>query len=617
MAKAVPPGTVTVGGRPFVAAVLPDVYDARDLTYRPLLRPLPDAVDNRAGRRVLTQEGASCTGHALAAVIASARRGLAVSPYMLYRLGRRYDEFAGEEDIGSSLRGVLKGWHRHGVLPEAAWTTPEPDLADPLVAAEAARIPMGAYYRVTPGRLDDMQSAIEEARAVCVSALVHEGWTRPVVENGAHVIRRLNGHATLGGHAFALVGYDETGFLVQNSWGPTWAAGGFATLPYEEWLATAYDAFAVRPGVRGTPLTLRARPAEEAQTGVAGTDLAPHVVNLGNDGRLAKIGSFESSPRQIEAALTRMDAAHDKWGGSEHHVVLYAHGGLTSGGTGQDIARRDLGWWLANQVYPLTFAWQTGATETLLDQLADLARRFLPAGRPAEWLTEQADRAVEVVARSSLAWAWDQMKQNARAASDPVSGPVDWTATRSAQPGATLTALALRNHLRPGTRVHLVGHSAGSIFLAALAERLVAAEVPIASTTFLAPAITVADYRRTLAPLAGRIGRFTTFALTDERELDDTCGAVYRKSILYLVSRAFERPEQPGGEVPVLGMAKHLAGLDLPRAQVVLSGTMTPITDHCAARGHTDFDTDPATMTSALLRLLGRQALDATLTPYH
>ena len=35
----------------------------------------------------------------------------------------------------------------------------------------------------------------------------------------------------LGGHAFAIVGYNEVGFLVQNSWGPEWGKGGFATLP--------------------------------------------------------------------------------------------------------------------------------------------------------------------------------------------------------------------------------------------------------------------------------------------------------------------------------------------------------------------------------------------------
>ena len=37
-----------------------------------------------------------------------------------------------------------------------------------------------------------------------------------------------------GGHAVAIVGYAEQGFIIQNSWGPGWGAGGFALLPYEE-----------------------------------------------------------------------------------------------------------------------------------------------------------------------------------------------------------------------------------------------------------------------------------------------------------------------------------------------------------------------------------------------
>ena len=44
---------------------------------------------------------------------------------MLYALARRYDEFEGEADAGSSLRGALKGWYNHGVLPERTW----PELA--------------------------------------------------------------------------------------------------------------------------------------------------------------------------------------------------------------------------------------------------------------------------------------------------------------------------------------------------------------------------------------------------------------------------------------------------------------------------------------------------------
>ena len=59
------------------------------------------------------------------------------------------------------------------------------------------------------------------------------------------------------------------------------------------------------------------------------------------------------------------------------------------------------------------------------------------------------------------------------------------------------------------------------------------------------------------------IQRFTAFGLNPARELDDVCGAgglaIYRKSLLYLVSRAFERPTEPIDlEVPLVGMA-HFA----------------------------------------------------------
>ena len=69
-----------------------------------------------------------------------------------------------------------------------------------------------------------------------------------------YVISAPADREAIGGHAFALVGYNRTGFLVQNSWGVQWGKGGFATLPYEDWLDSAYDAWVARPGVPQTPL---------------------------------------------------------------------------------------------------------------------------------------------------------------------------------------------------------------------------------------------------------------------------------------------------------------------------------------------------------------------------
>jgi len=70
MPKAASPGVAHVGNKSFSADALPDVFDERDLDYRPRLRPLP-AVQNRRkeNRNVREQQGNSCTGHALAAVI--------------------------------------------------------------------------------------------------------------------------------------------------------------------------------------------------------------------------------------------------------------------------------------------------------------------------------------------------------------------------------------------------------------------------------------------------------------------------------------------------------------------------------------------------------------------
>jgi hypothetical protein len=107
---------------------LPDSIDIRDLVYQPSLLSVPPVLVN-CGRvpEILDQgqEGA-CTGFALAAVanFLLHQRGLnrRVSPRMLYELARRYDEWPGEWYEGSSARGAMKGWLRHGACQRALWT---------------------------------------------------------------------------------------------------------------------------------------------------------------------------------------------------------------------------------------------------------------------------------------------------------------------------------------------------------------------------------------------------------------------------------------------------------------------------------------------------------------
>ncbi|MGI9521858.1 MAG: C1 family peptidase, partial [Hyphomicrobiaceae bacterium] len=246
----------------------PDRIDFRDKLYQPPLISLPSRFprsEDIAGflpkyhrsSKILDQgtEGA-CTGFGLAAVINYIvwdrwmRESLAdpdtkmplpphVSPWMLYDNARVYDEWEGEDYSGSSCRGAMKGWHKHGVCRDKYWkrrtrANPRPDIK---WRSDAALRPLGSYYRVNASSISDMQSAIHEVRAVYCSARVHKGWMLDVGHDIIDVaglelpIISRDGKIT-GGHAFAVVGYTEHGFIVQNSWGEDWGVKGFALVAY-------------------------------------------------------------------------------------------------------------------------------------------------------------------------------------------------------------------------------------------------------------------------------------------------------------------------------------------------------------------------------------------------
>ena len=663
MAKTNVPATVTVGKSSFQANAKPDTYDLRDLEYRPRLQPLRPVMDARPKNgqfRVLKQDGQSCTGHAIAAVINTvlARQATTlrlpmpgtVSPYMLYRLARRYDEFLGEDDEGSSLRGAFKGWLRHGVALDSQWKDiaaregkdeieAVPDLDNPAFIAACRQRPLGAYYRVNAYRLDDMQSAINELHAIAVSAAIHRGWESPVPVRAPSgetllVIKRDRPVDPLGGHAFCIVGYNQIGFLVQNSWGEDWGDKGFATLLYDDWLASAYDAWVCRPGVPATPL---AAPSVASRVTTSGdivlsggpnvTLLRRYVVNTGNEGRLSTTGKFASSPAQIDEIFANMKIKHDAWIAEgktkSRHVLLYAHGGMIDEFSGLSIAQHQLGWWLKNSVYPISFCWESGAFETIGDAIGDLTQRFLPFGVGFDF-EEHADRLIEGMARRFAGGLWQQMKGNAIGASAAQSPGDIRGATHVAQ------KLQLYRTQHPETKIHLAGHSAGTIFLGALVRRLSEMGIPIESVAFMGGAATNAQVAEQVLPAfrkqpgRGHVRRFTTFNLSEKKEQDDRCPigdkAWYHKSLLYLVARGLEpQPDPVTGMVPLIGLELGLQAR-LPGGQT-MAQAISATNDDCDgviviapapsnaqlpsdAHGHADFDNDSQTMTSILLRML-------------
>jgi hypothetical protein len=619
--------------------VVPDAVDFRDRLYRPRIAPAPPAVlaaPPPGARPVLHQgDSAACTGFALASLIhvLTARRdhrtitkGGEVSPYMLYCMARHYDHIEGNHAAnGSSLRGVLKGWHKHGAAARTAW----PEFKEPKRGKSAAtdwwddavQRPLGAYYRVDHRNVVDMQIALSETGALLAAAHTHAGWdagwdartnakSKPGAQPARWILPWAPDARREGGHAFVIVGYDATGFTVQNSWGSGWGDAGLAVLSYADWLANGYDCWAAQLGVvtqwhrqaaAGRPVFGAVRTGRGGQGELLDNHaLSPYVVNTGNDGALSASGRFFTTASDIaELVGLRMPAQKKAWGlapGEAMDVALYAHGGLVGEGDAEKTAATWIPLLLEARIFPVFFMWESGLMATLLNEIKDAfgAQDEIPTA--GFW--KRADRyladRIEGLARSLGRGRWAEMKENARLVAENPQG------------GGALLA----NHLqrtRMKMRLHLIGHSAGAILHAAMALRLAADQRPIESLTLMAPAARVDLFHQAYAPLlrSGRIGRALQFHLSDAIEDDEgEMRAVlgYKRSLLYMIANGLE--EHRG--VPVLGMQKYferdIQPLGLPNLQV----RVAPNGTSSGARTHGGFDDDTLTQQGVIAHLKGQ-----------
>ncbi|MCW5872879.1 MAG: C1 family peptidase [Candidatus Eremiobacteraeota bacterium] len=566
----------------------PDRIDLRDRVYSPRLTSLPSQWPSESDiqtylpdyRRMILDQGTegACTGFGLAAVVnylnwrKDSEGVRSVSPRMFYHLARMYDEWPGEDYDGSSCRGAMKGWHRHGICLEELWpyrnAKGEPEFIPPAAGwqQDAAKRPLGAYYRIEKDSIADLQSAIYEVGAIYVSCRVHEGW-RLSSQNQLSSIPFSAQNS--GGHAFALVGFNVDGFIVQNSWGPDWGYHGFAVLTYEDWVTNGMDAWvavlgapvatsvpatqvdsSLLPGNSSKPSApirlrnnLSAVSANPATRPVSEETAFRHSIVMANNGmpinRLVDRANAETALRAVaqEFPLQRLLQQPE----TNRKIAIYAHGGLNDEPGSIRRVRVMLPYYLANSIYPIFVVWKTGLKETLLNILED--RMGEADGLSAGFFEDMLDRTLEAIAHSAPIRAiWGEMKQNALG---------------GVRPGGALSLLAKNLselHAQvPGLEIHLIGHSAGSIIHGHLLSNLRTRGEKARSVSLWAPACTVpfANEHYGAAISQGDLGanNFTAEILSWTLEKKDTAGP-YHKSLLYLVSRALEDLHK----TPILGL---------------------------------------------------------------
>ena len=587
---------------------LKDIPDIRDRIYQPTLLPLRRGLKAPAKLLVMDQgEDGACAGFALAATVNllvrsnptsdAATRRRRVSPHMLYVNARRHDEWPGEHYEGSSLRGALRGFSNCGACRLELWTAPTP-AGFSLAAAKDARLTsLGAYYRLRP-HLPDYHAALTETGVVYASAGVHRGWDAPargVIPPGA-------GSAL---HAFAIVGYDDTGFIIQNSWGPAWGTGGLAHWSYEDWAANIEDAWVLQLALPSSACFGLGLSRGEVRTGAeisrakrakpSRQDIAGHFVHVDN-GAFSAAHPYWSDQADVQATAELMGTTT-----KYDHFLIYAHGGLNGPDEAAMRTAAMVDVFTANGIYPYSVFYDTGLLKTIKEVILGKGEEI---NQRTGGLLDIMDMLIEKAVRSLGTRLWDEMKSDARLPFEP----------RGA--GETTLRLLVEQWARRASanrpmKLHLVGHSTGAVLighLLAALDRTVAKRTTVASCSLMAPACSMeffqAHYRPRLGAAATavtRIERLKIYNLDDQAERSDSVTALYNKSLLYLVSNAFEPTTGAEKAKPLLGLAKYADRIGTSLLDIAYA----PASKATHSTSHGGFDNDPATLNDILGRILG------------
>ena len=603
----------------FKLTALPDMPDLRDRIYEPTLRSLTPTYDMAMpGGFEVGNQGSSqaCTGFSLAHVLdvlhlKSQDKIPPTSQMMLYHMAKLNDEWDGTGYEGSSIRGALKGLARHGVCARAlAAFDPAPISWEPTVAQskDARNTRLGAYYRLRP-QINDYHAAINEVGAIYVSAIIHKGWQKPKANNGKKAISFMPESPSLGGHAFAIVGYDADGFIVLNSWGSGWGDNGRAHWSYADWAANVVDAWVLQLAITApSAFGLVARQALLAdnkqglfgKTDISTQDIKGHFINI-DDGILQKKDPF-ATPDMAETAKAILDPASNSGKGYQH-LVIYAHGGL-NGLEGE--AHRIAGMrrvFKRYGIYNLHMMWGT-------DFLGEIFQKAGPTiqSRMGGLASDISDAVFEQTAKTlGGARVWRHIKEDAANAftpQAPFGGGIE---------GLSPVLTKLASAAKP-PKIHIVAHSAGCILVAHLLNWLADSALKtlkIDSIHLMAPACQNALLKQAYETVATKGTPIRIYNLSDKMEQDDIVGLPwlpllrYNKSLLYLVSNAFEPLDSN-----LAGMEKFAANLPAwPSLEVTYSktgGKMGNTTS--ASTSHGGFDNDGATLTSVISHILGTAA---------
>ncbi len=615
-----------------------DLFDAADHCYDPPLLTLPSvSLPTQIHRqligsdhRYVRDQGVNpyCTAMALASVIdylvldrasrsagvqfpinvssssSTSEQEVRCSVRMLYEMAKAFDEYPDDDNKGSSLRGAIKGFFHNGVYRRPYDFEKDTDELDPFrdwmldiqTAKESRQTVLGRYLRIVP-RLLDYQSAIIDAGIIYVSATIHSGWDLLNVQDNQGVISYHPDFEIRGNHAFAIIGYNEHGFLVLNSQGPDWglwrdndsvevqAWPGVALWSYADWSCNVLDAWVLRLGV---PIdTTQFRQVNTFQfndsrlTGIVNQSVTRILINGHylhvSDGQLVSNGVFTNDLKSVEQTASLLQL-HPLESSERRYsdLIFFVESGLQSLDT---MARRcaqltakllihssavESGY----RPYPISIIWRKDVQEMTEDLLESRARRI---ERHTGGYADAKGYMLDAYAREFLQPVWRTFEGEAERSfltSRQACRGQPWEAMKTLLNAATEGNLPMR--------VHFVVHSSGMPWFLRLVKKLAGpdSKIPalatpelrrgvIRSISLLAPICSVKAISKLAMSLWGdwhpisiRHPRpLTVYCQTAQRDASENL-AGYQGSFLELARRCFPLD----GSMPTVTNPNCIAG---------------------------------------------------------
>ena len=337
---------------------------------------------------------------------------------------------------------------------------------------------------------------------------------------------------------------------------------GYALLGYDDWFENRQDAWVARPGPEtkdsegNAKIFLTRFPGDiydinmRAGTTIYGLDLDtqlyPFLINTGDMGGLSHEGRIltkEYLPNMARQVLTTPVSAN-----GFRHVILYAHGGYNPESAAAETANRLFQKCKRKGLCAYFFIWETGMKELASGWSKSTDDATGPVGfRAIDFLSGMAkkgwDEMREIPGKfltPPLRTFWKELKERAEGASKSKGGAYLFVHELF----KVISQMPDNNY-----RIHLVGHSARSIYLGFLYQNALKSllgrnrKAKLASIQFMAPAISIEHAQSSFRGAITK-GKFLVYTLKPEDEDNDSI-AIYPHSILKYVREYGDKNVQP------------------------------------------------------------------------